>query len=746
MKKNSLFSFKLYREGLRQTRVFAIVILILMFVNIGISFSSCCIEMSRNGDFVTQGIVDPSNLNPMQFFIFLVCAPVLTLSLFKFLNKRNQSDFYHAIPHPRQCLAVSFLAAALTWIVIFSTVPILCSALLFRLFLFKAWTLDLALVLSGILNTVVLSLLIMSAFFLAKTITGTGFSNAIVALLILFLPRFFLMVINTTLSFDIIPASSLAFPFGPFNMLINLLFSTNAEISGGLFPFNGSALLYTVGLSLFYLVLGVLLFKRRPSEAAGNPAPTRKIQALHRITVTCAIAFPLTLSLFSEPPTDADTILLFVVGYIVAVIAYFLYELLSTLTIRRMAKIIPGLLIVTVLCLGGTLISKGWYSLLINDVPKAENVKEIYIEKLGNYYDFDTDYSFDNNYNYFDEKAGKLPITDKACIEITTRCLDKAVTDLKKDSHIVFPDQYWAKVKFVCKNGHTVTRFVPILPNIEDYNTLKAALTSNPGYEDVYVNLPKFKNNFATDLSCGAPSEALSADQRREIYNSLREELKTKDAKKWIAQMNNEDFRIPFAMLYVYIPENGKTLYMSLPICELTPNTYTLLQNMIAAENDPKAFKEAMSLPADADYNTFNYKEWNIEVSFVHDGVYVQRINCYARHPFFEEDGSRYAMDDEARAALVSHWNKAVTYIADHSSPTFDITKDYIIVTAHRESYSTTAVNQFQNFYLFLPAEGETVGEDLLCLNEFADSYNTPLVARFVPAENDVVLEPELVN
>lgn len=744
MKKNSLFSFKLYCEGLRQTRVFAIVILILMFINVGISFSSCCIEMAQDGAFVTQGIVDPINLNPMQFLIFLVCAPIMTLSLFKFLNKRNQSDFYHAIPHPRQCIAISFLAAALTWIVVFSTIPVLCSALLFRLFLFKAWTLDIALLFSGILNTIVLSLLVMSVFFLAMTITGTGFSNAIVALLILFLPRFFLMVINLTFSFDIIPASSLAFPFGPFNMLINFLFS--ADISGKLYPFDGPALLYTVGLTLFYFVLGVLLFKRRPSEAAGNPAPTRKIQALHRITVTCAIAFPLTLFLFSEPPTDADTILLYVVGYIVAIVAYFLYELLSTLTVRRMAKIIPGLLIVAVLCFGGTLISKGIYSLLINDVPKAENVKEIYIEGLGNHYDFDNSYSYDGGYNYFEEKAGKLPIADKACIEITTRCLDHAVTELKKDRHIVFPDQNWAKVKFVCKNGHTVTRFVPILPNIEDFNTLKATLASNPDYENVYVNLPAFKNNFATDLSCGAPSEVISTDQRREIYNSLREELKTKDAEKWIAQLNNEDFHIPFATLYVYIPENGKTLYMSLPICELTPKTYTLLQNMIAANNDPKAFKEAMLLPTDTDYNTFNSKDWNIEVAFVHDGIYVQRINCYARRPFFEEDGSQYSMDDKAKASLVSHWNSAVTYIADHSSPTFDITKDYIIVTAFQDSYSATSADKFQNFYLFLSTQGETVGDDLLFLNEFADDYNTPLVEQFVPADSDVVSEPLLVD
>ncbi len=745
MKKNSFFSFTLYREGLHQIRVFAVVVMVLMFVTMGLSFASSCIEMlqydSING--ITQSVVDPINLNPLLIATCLLCAPIMTLLLFKFQNKRNQSDFYHAIPHPRQCVALSFLAAIFTWIVIMAVVPTLCGALLFRLFLFKAWTVDIGLVLSGIFNTIVIGLLLMSAFFLAMTITGTGFSNGIVALLILFLPRFFLLLINAVFSYDIIPASLVSFPIGPFNMLFNLFFASS---DNGLYPFNGAALLYTVVLAILYLVLGFVLFKRRPSEAAGNPAPSRKIQALHRITVTCAIAFPLTLLLFSEPPTSADSVLLFVIGYIGAIIAYFLYELLSTRTVRYIVKIIPGLLLVAIICIGGALLSRGFYTLLLNDIPKADEVKEIYIEGMGDYYSLDgSDVFSGNDVYYFTKKTGDIAITDKECITIATSCLEYAVNGVKDDHHIYFPNDNWAKIKFVCQNGHKVTRLVPILPNLEDFDTLKSALTSHPDYQRIYIQLPEWKDNFATDLSCNAPAETISADQRHELYLSLQKELGTINADQWVARVNGEDFNPAFGTLYVNIPKNGKNLFMSLPIGELTPKTYTLLQKMIAANNDPKKFKETMTLPADFDFDTFNYDNWNIDLSFIHDGNYAQRGTFTARTPMFDDDGTHATLTEEDIAKLVKYWNDAVSYIADHSAAEFDITKDYISVSAYRD-HSTINSNRYTNFFLFLPVESDTVPEELLNLNEFEGQYDTPLVEQFVPTDDEIVLERKLVD
>ena len=43
-------------------------------------------------------------------------SPVFILLIFSYLNRRSESDFYHAIPYTRVCVYTSFVAAAMTWV------------------------------------------------------------------------------------------------------------------------------------------------------------------------------------------------------------------------------------------------------------------------------------------------------------------------------------------------------------------------------------------------------------------------------------------------------------------------------------------------------------------------------------------------------------------------------------------------------------------------------------------------------
>ncbi len=748
MKKNSIFSFKLYREALRQIRVCAIVPLVFMVIALGISFSESCIEAVQNPQ-LGQNVAEPTQINPLLIVTFLICAPLLTFVLFNFLNKRNQSDFYHAIPHPRQCVAISFLAAIFTWIVIYAVVPTLCGAMLYRFFLFKHFTVDMSLVLSGMLNVIVLSMLIVAAIFLAMTVTGTLFSNGIVALLILFLPRFFMTVINATFAYDIIPASSLAFPLGPFNMLFNLLFGAGVDGNGGgLYPFNGWALLYTSVLAILYLALGLFLFKRRPSEAAGNPAPSRKTQAFHRIVLTCAIAFPLTLLLISEPPTSPEEILLYIIGYIVAVVVYFMYELLSTRTVRYMVKIIPGLLIVVAACIAGVLLSKGFYGILLNDIPKADEVKCIYIEKLGERYEVeDGSNLFDYNTRYyFDEKLGELEVTDKECIRITTKMLAQSVNELKKPNPALFPDQYWAKIKFVCKNGHKVTRLIPIVPNVEDFTTLQNALKAHPDYKKVYTNLPAFKDSFATALWGNSASDIFTVDQRRDLYNTLRDELKTVDADKWVAIFTNDSgaasYDCPaFLTLQVSIPQNGKTMIMTVPICTLTPKTLESAQKIIYANFQPEDFKKAMRLPDSYGMNEFNSMNWIIRLSLYQDSGVTERLEFSPSVLMYTNDGEKVEMTAEEKAAKIKKWNDAIDYFAAHNTPAFDMTNGCVEIWA--EYYVFDGIGKGYKGAVFLPLDGDTLPKELFGLADFLE-YSTNIYGEEIVEDGETVESTEL--
>ncbi len=752
MKKNSIFSFKLYREALRQIRVCGIVPLVFMFLALGIGFAESCIEVAQSQP-TGQEVLDPTILNPLLVLTFLVCAPLLTLVLFNFLNKRNQSDFYHAIPQPRQCVAISFLAAIMTWIVIFAVVPTLCGALLYRLFLVRFLTIDMSLVFSGILNVIVLSLLIVSAIFLAMTVTGTLFSNGIVSLLILFLPRFFMTIVNAAFSYDIIPTATLSFPFGPFNMLFNLFFGSALGGDSGLYPFNGRALLYTTVLALLYLALGLFLFKRRPSEAAGNPAPSRKMQAFHRIVLTCAVASPLTLLLISEPPTDAEEILLYVIGYIVAIIVYFMYELLSTRTVRYMVKIIPGLLIVAAACIAGVLLSKGFYGLLLNDVPKAENVKQIYVEKLGGRYDVDDDYDtiFGANYRYYyNEKTGDLPITDKACIKIATDALETKVQKIDTDDEYTYSiEENWARIKFVTKSGHTLTRLIPI--SAHDSETLKTTLTSLPAYKDVYTNLPEFKKSFATS-SYGdgyIVTTMFSVDQRRELYNTIREELKTVDAEKWIAQFEDGNYTDQnFFVLFVSIPQNGQTLNLELPISELTPKALKLVQSYVYKDFDAEKFKEQMQMPADYNQDNADSQTLYLSLNLFEDHCFVENVSFSGRNLFYSSNGAYLNPDadkfaDEEIQAAIKAWNDAIDYLADCPTKEFSTSKKYLSVLARHNCYEDGNESDFETSFYISLEDGELPAV-LSGLSYFLDDFVEGDLSDDVVEDGEIVEYTEL--
>ena len=92
--KKKLFSKGLYLEGVKQLRLTGIIVFVIfaleaVLVPVGKVASSQRLN-------ITEMRMDPLLTHPILIFTFVLVAPVLTLSLFGFLNKRNKSDFYHS--------------------------------------------------------------------------------------------------------------------------------------------------------------------------------------------------------------------------------------------------------------------------------------------------------------------------------------------------------------------------------------------------------------------------------------------------------------------------------------------------------------------------------------------------------------------------------------------------------------------------------------------------------------------------
>lgn len=103
------FSVGLYIEGLRQLRIVGILGAILLFCSSAIITISNALFTQRQMELYQDSSIVLANLSalevaPLLLLLFSVFAPVMTLWLFHFMNKRNSSDFLFAIPQTRMAL------------------------------------------------------------------------------------------------------------------------------------------------------------------------------------------------------------------------------------------------------------------------------------------------------------------------------------------------------------------------------------------------------------------------------------------------------------------------------------------------------------------------------------------------------------------------------------------------------------------------------------------------------------------
>ncbi|MCI6686291.1 MAG: hypothetical protein MR484_07345, partial [Ruminococcus sp.] len=107
------FSVGLYIEGLRQLRIVGILGAILLFCSSAIITISNALSTQRQMELYQDSSIVLASLSalevaPLLLLLFSVFAPVMTLWLFHFMNKRNSSDFLFAIPQTRMALYCSY--------------------------------------------------------------------------------------------------------------------------------------------------------------------------------------------------------------------------------------------------------------------------------------------------------------------------------------------------------------------------------------------------------------------------------------------------------------------------------------------------------------------------------------------------------------------------------------------------------------------------------------------------------------
>ncbi len=637
--KNKIFSKGLYFEGLRQLKMIGIIFSVILSV-----FSAAIPVMEgisrmpsapNGGDVwaessVYRSIISGVEANPFLFAVFLVLAPLMTLVLFGFLNKRRTSDFYHSIPHTRLSVYISFIASILTWAAILILSSSLAATIAYLIFS-KYFTVLYADLLVFMLNAFVTSILAIGATAIAVSITGTPFTNVLFTSLILFLPRILITVINSVMIMQtpILVSGYSFFLFeNGYNLYTTIFFNVFTTFNVNAYLSIGGGTVYTLVLGLIFLILAAWLFVKRKSESAERSAPSRFLQAVYRIIVTtafcmipCVIIFMIVTDGYGF---DSGDITGLIILYILALILYFVYELITTRKWKNLLRAMPGLAIVLVcnLAIIGGLHGIRAYHLSFK--PTADEITGVSVVYGNNRYTTNYGSNYDD---YVYSQLTEIVLDSPEAKEIVSKGLSDSAGTLKKYGS----NQYWWRMnelygidrfsssgeleemtfRITTKSGSRVRQIRLTSENIEKINRL---LVENEQYYDLWTNIPDpatYDLYFAPADSYSTLDE-ISVKDQKEFVSLLQADVKALGYDKWYnLVVNNKYSDASDTIGYVSYPiKVGSTVqYYRIPICySNTPKAAAFFLKLYSSdEQNRRAALDALKSAAESKDRNFNY-------------------------------------------------------------------------------------------------------------------------------------------
>ena len=598
--KKRYFNFKLYIDALKQLRligIISLVILILQAVLIpignNISAWSNLYTANYSGSMLSYNTFMP--------LCFCIVAPLMTLYLFNFLNKRNGSDFYLSFPDTRICLSFSFYMAIITWLAVIilatSGVSLVTVSLMDRC------TLEMDSVLRTVLNIFAGSVFVSAATFMAMNITGTNLSNIIVALLIIFLPRtltVLVMLMNQSLipfiAFDI---SDTLFA-NKYNVVSDAFISVIFAITPS-FSFTSTLIsgVYTLIVGVIYSILGIVLFNCRKSESAGNPALNKWVQLIIRTVISMMICiiplYGIIKTFILHTDSDANTsnrIFTIIVFYIIAIVVYFLYELITTKKWINVIKAVPGLIVLVVLNIVlGVAIVAG-YNIALRNPINENNIEYVQV----------ADQDYENM--YFKKQYSKIKLNDASVNKIVSDTLNRTIENWKQNRSIYDTENgvNFNRTVKIKANGKIYSRVISMTE--QEYQTVENILLSQPEYLEILKQAPSLeKVSIQNNLGI-----SINADELANVYNTFREEIQTASLtlSDLISIYDLEYSKNEGHTLYVYFNADNNWSVFGIKIDNRLPKTSALWNQYIQnAVSDRIVNKKQI----DNNYNTILSQE-----------------------------------------------------------------------------------------------------------------------------------------
>ena len=549
--KKRFFDRHLYVDGLKQLKLMGILFTVL-FSLVGVVTPIMNYLESLNWATIRASKVDGLTMNPLLVLLFCAVTPLMALYLFSFLNKRESSDFYHAIPHTRQCLFFSFFAAVMTWTVMIAILSTVLAVTAYSAFP-ALYLINYGSVLYLLLNCLAGSLLVAGAVTIAMSVTGTIFTNLLVALLLIFFPRIFLQLATTCVQS--------AFPLiSNVNFAPILNYSYNVPVGFVFSAFNGnseevltslSGGIYTTVIGLLYTGIAAFLFVVRRSEGAGHSAPSKRLQGLFRFLVGFAVSFVATLGLFnvlknSSHYTTSD-IAQMVLVYLAALLLTAVFEVLCTRRFRGLVK--KCLFTALLLIVANTALLGGMFSLyhsLSSFSPDTEEIQSVRI------------WNDNQSTDYISSRTSKIQLTDPAIKSIIADGLKDSLELAKISSERYYEQGNRAHFLTVAIDSGWFTRYRRIVITNEHMVQLLEKLQTSDEYRSVYDTLPKTVSSIEVYGEVGSLYFKTKEDAET-AYAIFKKEFETLDFETRYALFNQSHYyENVFALLELQLAEDGK--------------------------------------------------------------------------------------------------------------------------------------------------------------------------------------------
>ncbi len=480
-----VFNSKLYKDGIRQLLLPGVILAIVTALTTVIPIVMQLIEI-RGYMYSGFGTFYPTHVGmhlSLMCFMF-VGGYILPYNLFKFVNKRNASDFYDSLPNTRLCTYLSLGLSAITWIVAIVFENVLCQYLMS--FFYNGGRMELFGTIKYFLFYAIASLIVAASTMMGISLTGTPFTNFVASGLVLLLPRAIITVfeVMAVVGGQILSLSSLPRIISPANnfvVAVPFSFFFNYRFKHVYGSWKGYV--YSFVLFLIVFALGAVCYIFRRSETAGKPSSGRLMQAVFR----CSITFPFLALFFGviiaeKYNTYFVDAIYWVILVVIAICVYFIYEAVTTKSLKCVLKSVPTLVLVFALtagvCYGGAFTG----GVIRQQVPTSDEVEFVQIKNSAGSFSMTRE---DEEQNFYDSEASKIEYTDEDTINAVLDILSSnAVKDTYDSMNYITSRDLIIKLK----NGTTLTREVKITNGM--LTSLEAAQKKNEDYKAIYNKIP----------------------------------------------------------------------------------------------------------------------------------------------------------------------------------------------------------------------------------------------------------------